>query len=149
MTADQDMRAFMATLPVPTLEGHPYTQARPLAESTVAVVTTAGLHLAEESNFGIFDPGYRVIPHGRDDVVMSHNSQNFDRSGVMLDRNVAFPVDRLAEMAADGTIGAVAPNHVSFMGAQEDLSTILLDTGPGAARFLLEQGTDVVLLTPV
>ena len=35
------------------------------------------------------------------------------------------------------------------MGAQEDLSTILLDTGPAAARFLLEQGTDVVLLTPV
>lgn len=149
MTADQDMRAFMATLPVPELEGHPFTTPKPLAESTVAIVTTAGLHRAEEENFGLLDPGYRVLPGGDTDLRMSHNSQNFDRTGVMLDRNVAYPVDRLAEMAADGSIGAVAPNHVSFMGAQEDLSTILLDTGPAAARFLLDQGTDVVLLTPV
>jgi D-proline reductase (dithiol) PrdB len=143
------MRAFMATLPVPELAGHPFTAPPARSGATVAIVTTAGLHLAEEEPFGIFDPGYRVIPHGRDDVVMSHNSQNFDRSGVMLDRNVAFPVDRLDEMAAEGSIGRVAPNHLSFMGAQEDLSTILLDTGPAAARLLRDQGTDVVLLTPV
>lgn len=149
MGADQDMRAFMATMPVPELEGHPFTTAPRLADASVAIVTTAGLHLAEEHTFGIFDPGFRVIPRGRDDVVMSHNSQNFDRSGVMLDRNVVFPVDRLDELAADGVVGAVSPAHLSFMGAQEDLSTILLDTGPAAARFLQEQGTDVVLLTPV
>ncbi len=149
MGADQDMRAFMATMPVPELEGHPFTAPPDLATASVAIVTTAGLHLAEEQTFGIFDPGFRVIPRGRDDVVMSHNSQNFDRSGVMLDRNVVFPVDRLEEMAADGAIGRVSPAHLSFMGAQEDLSTILLDTGPAAAAFLREQGTDVVLLTPV
>jgi len=149
MTADTDLRGFMASLPVPELEGAPFTAAPRLADAQVAIVTTAGLHLAEEQVFGIFDPGFRVIPHGRDDVVMSHNSQNFDRSGVMLDRNVAFPVDRLDELAADGVIGSVAPAHLSFMGAQEDLSTILLDTGPAAARFLQEQGTDLVLLTPV
>lgn len=149
MTADQDMRAFMAALPVPALEGHPFTTPKPLDRSTVAVVTTAGLHRAEEENFGLLDPGFRVLPDGDTDLRMSHNSQNFDRTGVMLDRNVAYPVDRLAEMAADGTIGAVAPNHISFMGAQDDLSTILLDTGPAAAQLLLEQGTDVALLTPV
>lgn len=149
MTADQDMRAFMASLPVPELEGHPFTEPLPLAGSTVAIVTTAGLHRAEEERFGLLDPGYRVLPGDDADLRMSHNSQNFDRTGVMLDRNVAYPVDRLAEMAAEGTIGAVAPSHVSFMGAQDDLSTILLDTGPAAARFLLDQGTDVVLLTPV
>jgi hypothetical protein len=37
------------------------------------------------------------------------------------------------------------------MGAQTDgtFSTILLDSGPAAARVLLEDGVDVVLLTPV
>ena len=122
---------------------------RDRAEATVAIVTTAGLHRAGEDTFGLLDPAYRVLPHGDSDLRMSHNSQNFDRTGLMLDRNVAFPADRLDEMAADGTVGSVAPNHLSFMGAQQDLSTILLDTGPAAARFLIDQGTDVVLLTPV
>jgi hypothetical protein len=37
------------------------------------------------------------------------------------------------------------------MGAQADatFSTILLDTGPAAAKVLVEQDVDVVLLTPV
>lgn len=149
MSADSDMRAVMATLPVPDLADHPFTAPAPLAESQVAIVTTAGLHLASEESFGIFDPGYRVIPHGREDLTISHNSQNLDRSGMMLDRNVVFPVDRLDELAAAGTIGSVAPIHFSFMGAQSDVSTILNDTGPQAAHRLREQGTDVVLLTPV
>ena len=59
------------------------------------------------------------------------------------------PTDRLDELAAAGTIGSVAPNHLSFMGAQADLATILADTGPAAAQRLREQGTDVALLTPV
>ena len=120
-----------------------------LSGARVAIVTTAGLHTADEDSFGLLDPAFRVLPHGATDLRMSHNSQNFDRSGVMLDRNVVYPVDRLDELAADGAIGSVAPAHLSFMGAQQDLSTILLDTGPQAAAFLREQGTDVVLLTPV
>ena len=112
-------------------------------------MTTAGLHTADEESFGLLDPAFRVLPHGAMNLRMSHNSQNFDRSGVMIDRNVVYPIDRLEELAADGVIGAVAPAHLSFMGAQQDLTTILLDTGPQAAAFLQEQGTDVVLLTPV
>ena len=143
------MRAVMATLPVPDLDGHPFSPAPELAKATVAIVTTAGLHTAVEESFGLLDPAFRVLPHGDTNLRMSHNSQNFDRSGVMLDRNVVYPVDRLDELAADGVIGAVAPAHLSFMGAQQDLTTVLLDTGRQAAKFLREQGTDVVLLTPV
>ena len=149
MSADRDLRAAMATLPVPDLDGHPFTAAPKLGDASVAIVTTAGLHTADEESFGLLDPAFRVLPHSATDLRMSHNSQNFDRSGVMLDRNVVYPVDRLDELAADGAIGSVAPAHLSFMGAQQDLSTILLDTGPQAAAFLREQGTDVVLLTPV
>ncbi len=143
------MRAAMATLPVPELEGHPFTPAPALAAANVAIVTTAGLHRADEASFGLLDAAFRVLPAGSTDITMSHNSQNFDRSGVMLDRNVVYPVDRLDELVAEGAIGAVSPANLSFMGAQQDLTTILLDTGPRAAEFLREQGTDVVLLTPV
>ena len=149
MSADRDLRAVMANLPVPDLEGHPFSVAPKLSQASVAIVTTAGLHTADDESFGLLDPAFRVLPHGATDLRMSHNSQNFDRSGVMLDRNVVYPVDRLDELAAAGIIGSVAPTHLSFMGAQQDLTTILLDTGPQAAAFLREQGTDVVLLTPV
>ena len=143
------MRTVMATLPVPDLEGHPFNPAPELANASVAIVTTAGLHAADDESFGLLDPAFRVLPRGARNLRMSHNSQNFDRSGVMLDRNVVYPIDRLEDLAVDGVIGAVAPAHLSFMGAQQDLTTILLDTGPQAAAFLQEQGTDVVLLTPV
>ena len=143
------MRAVMATLPVPNLQGHPFSRAPELANASVAIVTTAGLHTADEESFGLLDPAFRVLPHGATNLRMSHNSQNFDRSGVMIDRNVVYPVDRLEELAADGVIGRVAPAHLSFMGAQQDLTTILLDTGPKAAELLRDQNTDVVLLTPV
>ena len=54
-------------------------------------------------------------------------------------------------MATEGRIGSVAKTHISFMGAQPDhtLETIRLDTGPAAAKILLEDEVDVVLLTPV
>ena len=54
-------------------------------------------------------------------------------------------------MAAEGKIGSVSDTHISFMGAQPDhtLETIRLDTGPAAAKVLLEEEVDVVLLTPV
>ncbi|MEP6626102.1 MAG: glycine/sarcosine/betaine reductase selenoprotein B family protein [Acidimicrobiia bacterium] len=149
MGADHDMRATMATLPVPELDRVPFAVAPRLADASVAIVTTAGLHTAEDDRFGLLDPAFRVLPHGQSDLRMSHNSQNFDRSGIMLDRNVVYPVDRLDELATAGVIGRVSPNHFSFMGAQQDLSTILSDTGPQVAKLLRDQGTDVVLLTPV
>ena len=57
---------------------------------------------------------------------------------------------RLSELAARGAIGSVADFHYAFAGNQPDtVSELRLDTGPGCARKLLEDGVDVVLLTPV
>lgn len=61
-----------------------------------------------------------------------------------------YPVDRLAELAAEGVIGSVAPRHYAFAGNQEDtLTGIRLDGGPAVARRLRDDGVDVVVLTPV
>jgi D-proline reductase (dithiol) PrdB len=65
-------------------------------------------------------PGdYRVIPRdtNANDLVMSHISTNYDRSGFQKDWNVVFPLDRLRELAERGVIGSVADHHYSFMGA--------------------------------
>jgi D-proline reductase (dithiol) PrdB len=69
----------------------------------------------------------------------------------MVDLDVVYPIDRLEELAEQGVIGDVASRHLSFMGAVggASLQSIILDTGPAAAKVLVEDGVDVVVLTPV
>lgn len=149
--SDRDTRAFAEDLPVYEFPEVAYAAAPPLAEARVAIVTTAGLRTDGTLLWARGDEGFTVLPSSARHIRMAHASQNFDRSGFMADLNVVYPADRLAELAAAGTIGSVAPRHLSFMGAQADhrLSTIRLDSGPAAAALLREDGVDVVLLTPV
>jgi D-proline reductase (dithiol) PrdB len=149
MSVDEPMLAYLRTVTVPDMGPTPFITPRPLADAQVAIVTTAGLQLSDQEEFGWFDSSYRILPGERRDLVMSHHSQNFDRAGVIADLNVVYPVDRLAELAAEGHIGAVAPSHVSFMGAQRELTALVHDSGRAAAAHLREQGTDVAILTPV
>jgi D-proline reductase (dithiol) PrdB len=124
--------------------------APPVERARVAIVTTAGL-TAPGGGTWTLGQGFVVHPDQRRDFALAHASANFDRSGVAADINVVYPIDRLHEMAAAGHIGSVASQHISFMGAQPDhvLETLRLDTGPAAARILLDDGVDVVVLTPV
>ena len=152
MTADAAIRARVGDIPVPTFESTPATTALPLRNARVAIVTTAGLRPSGDvSLWQPTDGSFTVLPGDARDVQLSHLSQNFDRTGFAADLNVVYPIDRLNELAINGEIGSVASRHISFMGAQSDatFTTILLDTGPAAARVLREDGVDVVLLTPV
>lgn len=152
MSADAAIRDRLSNLPAPTFTPVAAATAPPLSEARVAIVTTAGLRPAGEID--LWQPGdfsFTVLPGDARNLQLSHFSPNFDRAGFTADLNVVLPADRLAELAADGTIGSVATNHLSFMGAQTDetFSTLRLDTGPAAAKLLRDDGVDVVLLTPV
>lgn len=61
-----------------------------------AVITTAGLHFRGEPIFELSDASNRAIPGDQDtaNLIMSHVSTNFDRSGFHDDVNVVFPLDR-------------------------------------------------------
>ena len=150
--SDAEMRAAFDNIPVPVFETTAFTTPPPLRDATVAIVTTAGLRHSDQPDWGFRngDQSFRVLDGANRSLILSHTSHNFDRSGFVADLNVVFPIDRLAEMAAEGTIKAVSPRHVSFVGnLDETLSTIRLDTGPAAAKLLREAGANVVLLTPV
>jgi D-proline reductase (dithiol) PrdB len=124
--------------------------APPLTKARVAIVTTAGFR-ADGVGSWTDGQGFVTLNARARDLVLAHASVNFDRVGLMADLNVAYPADRLDELAARGVIGSVATNHLSFMGAQPDhnLTTLRLDTGPAAAQQLLDDGVQVVFLTPV
>jgi D-proline reductase (dithiol) PrdB len=103
----------------PTFEPTRLATGSPLARRRVAVISTAGLHRRGDRPFRPGDGSYRVIPAETPaaDLVMSHISVNFDRTGFQQDHNVVFPIDRLRELVKDGTVGEMASVHYSFMGA--------------------------------
>jgi D-proline reductase (dithiol) PrdB len=115
-----------------------------------ALVTTAGLHYRDDANFEFADATFRPIDGNEpaENLVMSHSSVNFDKSGFVEDVNLVFPIDRFREMAAAGIIGSVATIHYSFMGA--GLSPTAYEKSAGQVAGLLKQDeVDAVFLTPV
>jgi len=127
----------------------PWVQPPPLAKCRVAIVTTAGVHRRNDRPFGPRATDYRIIPGNTAaaDLVMSHQSVNFDRTGFQEDHNVVFPIDRLNELARAGEIGSVADLHYSFMGATDIRQ--LEAKAKELAGILKQDKVDAVLLSPV
>jgi D-proline reductase (dithiol) PrdB len=127
----------------------PFAPGPPLRVRRVAIVTTSGVHARGERPFEIGAADYRVIPGDTPaaDLIMSHSSVNFDRSGFQEDINVVFPIDRLRELEADGAIGSISDFHYSFMGAAPIRA--LEPKARELAALLKQDRVDAVLLTPV
>ncbi len=144
------MRAYVDGLPVPEYDSTPFVTPKALGDAKVAIVTTAAIHRVGDEGYTAGDTGFRVIERDERELRLGHWSPNFDRTGFAADLDVVFPIDRLEELEASGSIGAVAPRHFAFAGNQDDSVTrVRIDSGPAAARMLRDDGVDVVLLTPV
>ena len=127
---------------------HPMS--KPLSQSKLALVTTAGLHLRKEKPFERGDTSYRVLPSSAkiSDIIQSHSSIGFDRTAFYRDMNVTYPVDRLKELKEQGIVGDLSKNFYSFMGALRDPRRVIEETGPEVAQRLKDEGVGVVFLTP-
>jgi D-proline reductase (dithiol) PrdB len=149
------VRQVLLTFPCLEYETAPWTPLRqPLAWSTLALVTTAGLHVRGDTPF-ISDPkggdaSFRVIPTHTpaEDILQSHVSIGFDHTAFYRDINVTFPLDRLRELQARGVIGQLASEAYSFMGAIRNPRRLQEETGPQVAERLKAAGVEAVLLTP-
>jgi len=108
-----------------------------------------GLVVRGEDPFRGRDPDFRAIPGTTkpNDPLSSHISINFDRTGFQEDWNVIFPLDRLNELATEGTIGSVAATHYSFMGATDPIQ--MEPYARELAGRLKADAVDAVILPPV
>jgi len=136
-------------------QGVPWAHlAKPLSESVVALVTTAGVHLKSHEPFDMDDPdgdpSFRAIPSGArgDDLVITH--KYYDHSAADRDINVVLPLDRLRELLAEKRIGGIGPFAYGFMGNIDGphLRTLVETTAPEVARLLKQDGADAAVLTP-
>ncbi len=145
----EPMRSHLAKLPCPSFESRPWVQGPLLSRRRVSIISTAGLHRRGDRPFEGMSGDFRVIPGDvtAGDLVMTHISTNFDRTGFQQDWNVVFPLDRLRELARDGIIGSVAACHYSFMGATapQEMAT----AAHNLSALLKGDAVDAALLVPV
>jgi D-proline reductase (dithiol) PrdB len=139
----------LAELECPDFETRPWVTGPALSQRRVAIVSSAGLVVRGEDPFRGRDPDYRAIPSAirPEQLLVSHISINFDRTGFQEDWNVVFPLDRLRELAADGSIGSVAATHYSFMGATDPVQ--MEPHARELASRLKQDAVDAVILPPV
>jgi D-proline reductase (dithiol) PrdB len=139
----------LAELECPDFATRPWVTASALSQRRVAIVSSAGLVVRGEDPFRGRDADYRVIPSMTrpEELLISHISINFDRTGFQEDWNVVFPLDRLQELAAKGAIGSVAQTHYSFMGATDPVQ--MEPHAREVAGLLKGDQVDAVILPPV
>lgn len=127
----------------------PFVAPKPLSERRIAIVSTAALNMRGDAVYERGATDYRVIPGGVDpaDVVMSHVSVNFDRTGFQQDLNVCFPIERLHELTDEGVIGSVGTYHFTVSGAAHPND--LEESARAMARTMKADGVDTVLLVPI
>ncbi len=129
----------------------PWAPPPALAGVTVALVTTAGVHLDSDPPFDLDaregDPTFRRIPRGADRARLAVSHGHYDTRDARRDVNVVLPLDRLEELAAAGRIGSVAPVHYGF-GWIRAVAPLVTETAPVVARELLAARVGAVVLTP-
>ncbi len=142
-----DAQAMMDELDLPRFEDRPFVRGTPLAERRVALISSAGLQRKGDRPFSWAARDYRAIGRMEREIVMSHVSVDYDRTGFQQDLNTIFPLDRLDELAREGVIGSVAETHYSFMGATDPLE--MEPSVKKLSKELQNDKVDTLLLVPV
>lgn len=150
------LRATLKVYPWRRVDPVPCARLRkPIDQCRVALVTSAGIVPPDQPPFEASIKGgdwsYRVIPRDADVSALGefHRSKSFDHTGVVADRNLALPLDRVRELAVTREIGEVAPRHLSFMGSITAPGRLVRDSAPAAAQLLVDDAVDIALLVPV
>lgn len=120
---------------------------KPLAEATVALVTTGGPHLCTDQPFNLkSDASFRVIPRAatNDELCITH--EHYDRRDVAQDINLIFPLERLLELEQEGIIGHVADVHYGFGFVHNPEE--LIAPGREVGALMKDAGVDLALLVP-
>ena len=139
-------------------EDIPFTPLKkPLAESRVALVTTAAFVLLEDAGNPLEEPRmlgtnelevFTVPSDWPTDRILS-TSEDHDRYQTdMQDVNAFFPTTRMQEFLNDGALGTLSRNYYRTLPNYSQRKTTETD-GPEILRLCLEDKVDVALLTPV
>lgn len=125
---------------------------KPLAESRLALLTTAGAHLDDQEPFHVEtvagDSSHRILPDDLDPSRMRFTHTHYDTSSAEEDPNCVFPIDRLHELVEQGRVGAASPVHIGMMGFNPDPTPIKDELAPKVTEVLHDAEVDVAVMVP-
>ena len=149
-------RLFLKAYPWRRIDPVPWSPLKkPLQDCRLVLVSSAGLVTADQEPFDDSirggDPSFREIPFDADVATLlePHRSDAFDHTGIRQDPNLAFPADRLREIAAAGLIGSLNHRYLSMMGSITAPGRLIKKTIPQVVPKLVEDRVDIALLVPV
>jgi D-proline reductase (dithiol) PrdB len=130
---------------------------KPLTQTTIALVTSAGISLKTDPPFDMErekreaiwgDRSYRAIPRGTTEKDIDVNHLHINTNYIRQDINIILPLARMAEFEREKIIGRLAPTSYSFYGFQWQSTDFLNEAiEPISERMKLE-GVEAVLMTP-
>ena len=145
----QPTRDAVVNADCPSFDTTPFVLGPPLSQRRVAVVSSAALIRRGDVPFHFGSPEVRFLPTSAPlaDLLVSHVSINFDRSGYQRDTNTVYPIERLSELVDEGVIGGLATTHYTVMGST-DPSTMEASADQISGQ-LQQERINAVLLSPV
>ncbi|WP_428487010.1 glycine/sarcosine/betaine reductase selenoprotein B family protein [Rhodopila sp.] len=145
----QPTRDAVLNLPCPVFETTPFVAGPPLAQRRVAILSSAALIRRGDPPFPFGSGECRFVAADTPaaDLLVSHVSINFDRSGWQRDINVIYPIDRLRDLAASGEIAGVAETHYTVMGSTDPAE--MQQAVNQIEGQLRQERIDSILLSPV
>jgi len=144
---DEEFKGFIPWTPL----------AKPLSQTTLALVTSAGISLKTDCPFNMErekkeatwgDRSYRAIPRGttEKDIEVSHLHMNTD--WIRQDINVILPLARMAEFEQEKIIGRLPPTSYSFYGFQWQNTDFLKEAIEPISNRMKREAVDAILMTP-
>lgn len=122
---------------------------KPTAESTIGLFTSCGAQLHQDPPLKeASDHSFRLVHRDTrlSDLRISHLTKI--RKWAVEDPNVAFPLDRMKELEAEGTFKRLAHTAVSMVGSIQRFSDLVEQTVPAIQQIYDSQGVDLVFLFP-
>jgi len=136
----------------------PWTpMSKPLNQTTLALVTSAGISLKIDPPFDMErekkeaiwgDRSYRAIPGGSTEKDIEVNHLHINTNWIKQDINVILPLSRMAEFEKEGVIGCLAPTAYSFYGFQWQNTDFLKEAIEPISKKMKYEGVEAVLMTP-
>ena len=132
---------------------------KPLEEAKIGLLSSAGIFVrGEQDGFDVErerreptwgDPTLRPIRSDVQQADIGATHLHIRTDDLLQDVDVALPINRLAELAAEGWIGAASSEHFSVMGFQEDGAEVWrTTTGPEIAARCHAAEIDALILAP-
>jgi D-proline reductase (dithiol) PrdB len=120
---------------------------RPIAQTTVALIATGGVHLCRDAPFDLkVAASFRAIQRDASSTELCITHGAYDSRDALRDLNLVFPLERLLELEMAGVIGRVADVHYGFGFVQDPRD--LLALGRQLGKLLAQAGVDLAVLVP-